>query len=99
MSSIGPSHDKCNVLRVLFATLLVVVAAVLLIRYLFDTGFLITEKSVVQFLIENEERSLGAAKLLQDKSRNPALKDLAAVYIDRQQDSIKDLEEILDKLQ
>ena len=89
------SPEKCQYLRVVAITFVIVIALIFLIKYLFDSNVFLSNRMILEYLVEAEERSREAARILKRKTTDPRLQGVADAYIQRQDESIKNLEDLL----
>jgi hypothetical protein len=88
------SGEKLEYLRTILITIFIVIVLFILVRYAFQDRVFLSDRAILEYLIESEEKSLQAAKLLQEKARDENLKKIAEIYIQRQTQSIQQLESL-----
>lgn len=90
--------DKWTSLQNIAIAFVIVVILILVIGWVFRRGFLVNDRSLVQYFLESQVNSISAARMLQQKTTNPQLKSLADNYIAEMENRVNTLESMLNSL-
>ena len=85
-------REYLTIIAILFV---VIVVIAIVVGHLYRKAFLVSETSLVKYLIEHEEIAVNAAERLLTRTNNPELKRTVESYIQESQNNIVELQKFL----